>query len=169
MEETAASIGSESDSSLPSESKNAPEIRQNNAVHYAGFWIRLVAHLIDFALVNAVEYALEWLVCTPLGVSAFVQQIVGVFFSVGLAYFYYVELPMRRGTTFGKQLFGIFVVDNESGKLFSRKQATIRLFGYIASYAIVGCGFLMAAFHPQKKGLHDLFASTLSVRRTRKN
>ena len=134
---------------------------------YAGFWIRFCAHIIDFALVNLVELGLEYAICTPLGVSAFAQQIVGVFFSFALAYFYYVEIPIRRGTTLGKQIFEIYVVDEATGKIFSRKQAVIRLCGYLASYAIVGCGFLMAAFHPQKKCLHDLFARTVSIRRKR--
>jgi uncharacterized RDD family membrane protein YckC len=39
--------------------------------------------------------------------------------------------------------------------------------GYTVSYLIIGCGFFMAAFHPQKKALHDLLAGTVSVVRNK--
>ena len=132
---------------------------------YAGFWIRLAAHLIDFILLNTVEVALEYAISLPLGLSAVIQQVVGVILSLALCYFYYVEIPMRRGTTIGKKIFGIYVLDARTGLIFTKKQAIARLFAYLLSYAIVGCGFLMAAFHPQKRGLHDLIAGTVSVRR----
>ncbi len=134
-------------------------------MNYAGFWIRFGAHIIDFVLVNAVELGLEYGISIPLGFSAVLQQVLGVILSLGLCYYYYVELPQKRGTTLGKQVFGIYVVDATTGENFSRKQAVKRLFGYLLSYAIVGCGFLMAAFHPQKRGLHDLIAGTVSIRK----
>ena len=132
---------------------------------YAGFWIRLWAHLIDFILLNLVEVALEYAISLPLGLSSVTQQIVGVFLSLALCYFYYVEIPMRKGTTIGKNVFDIYVLDYQTGQPFSRKQATGRMFSYLLSYAIVGCGFLMAAFHPEKRALHDLIAGTVSVRK----
>ncbi len=132
---------------------------------FAGFWVRFAAHIIDFALLNAVEYGLETLISDPLGLGAVAQQVVGVVLTLVLCYLYYVEIPMRRGTTFGKQLFDIMVIDAKTGGLFTRKQALIRMFSYLLSYAMVGCGFLMAAFHPQKRAFHDLLAGTVSIRR----
>ncbi len=134
---------------------------------FAGFWIRLAAHLIDFILLNAVEVALEYGISLPLGLSAVAQQVIGVILSLGLCYLYYVEIPMRRGTTFGKQVFGIYVLDGSTGGLFTKKQAIIRMFSYLLSYALVGCGFLMAAFQPDKRALHDLIAGTVCVIRKR--
>jgi uncharacterized RDD family membrane protein YckC len=133
-------------------------------MNYAGFWIRFGAHIMDFVLLNLVELGLEYAISLPLGISSFAQQIVGVILSVALSYAYYVEIPQRRGTTFGKQVLGIYVVDQNTGELFSRKQAIIRLCGYIVSYALIGCGFLMAAFNPRKQGLHDVLAGTVSIR-----
>ena len=132
---------------------------------YPSFWIRVLAHLIDFVLLNLVEVGLEYGISLPLGIGDVVQQIIGVILSFILAYVYYVEIPMRRGTTFGKKLFDIYVVDIHTGENFSKRQAIIRLFSYLLSYAIVGCGFLMAAFHPRKLCLHDLIAGTICVRR----
>ena len=132
---------------------------------YAGFWIRSVAHLIDFALINGIEFALEYGISTPLHLNSFVQQVIGVGFSIALAYWYYCVYQVRTGTTLGKKLFGIYVVDEKTRTFLSRKQAIIRLVGYVGSYLMIGCGFLMAAFHPQKKAFHDLVAGTVSVRR----
>ena len=132
---------------------------------YAGFWIRFLAHVIDFVLINAVELALEYGVSTPLNFSSFSQQILGVVLTVGLSYWYYCVFQVRHGQTIGKRLFSIYVVDENTGAFLNRKQAVIRLVGYLLSYAIIGCGFLMAAFHPQKRALHDLLAGTVSVRR----
>ena len=134
-------------------------------MNYAGFWIRLLAHAIDFILLNAVEVAIEYGLSLPLGLGAVSQQALGVLLSLGLCYVYYVEIPMRRGTTIGKQFFGIYVIDARTGDPFTKKQAIVRAFSYLLSYAIIGCGFLMAAFHPQRRGLHDLIAGTVSVRR----
>ena len=134
-------------------------------MNYAGFWIRFLAHLIDFILVNGVELALEYGISTPLKFSTFSQQILGVILTLGLCYWYYCVYQVKHGTTFGKRIFSIYVVDEYSGAYLSTKQAILRLIGYLFSYAIIGCGFLMAAFHPKKQGLHDLIAGTVSIRK----
>jgi uncharacterized RDD family membrane protein YckC len=127
---------------------------------YAGFWIRFCAHAIDFLAWNAAELAIEYGISTPLKLGAVEQQVLGVVASFILVYLYYVELPQRLGTTPGKWLFGIYVLDGRTGEVFSRKQAMGRMMSYLLSYAIIGCGFLMAAFHPEKRALHDLLTGT---------
>ena len=141
------------------------EVQTSATRNYAGFWIRSVSHLIDFILVNAVELGLEYGISTPLQLTGFAQQVIGIGLSVGLSYWYYVHYQVKTGTTLGKKLFGIYVIDEKTGETLSRKQAMIRLVGYIGSYLMVGCGFLMSAFHPQKKAFHDLIAGTVSVRK----
>lgn len=132
---------------------------------YAGFWIRAVAHLIDFLIWNLVEYALESAITGIFGFDAMGEQLVGVTLTLALAYVYYVEIPLRFGTTFGKRIFRIYVVRAESGEPPTRKILVLRLFGYAFSYLALGCGFLMVLFHPRKIGLHDLFGGTLSIRK----
>lgn len=139
----------------------------NQETNYAGFWIRAVAHLIDFVLVNGAELILEYGVAKPFGMSAFSQQVIGVIFSLALSYWYYCRYQVRTGTTIGKKLFGIYVLNEKTGEFLTHKQAVIRLVGYVVSYLMIGCGFLMAAFHPQKKAFHDSMAGTVSVRKKR--
>lgn len=135
---------------------------------YAGFWIRALAHLIDFITVNGVELILEYGISLPLGLSSFFQQIVGIVITLALSYWYYCRFQVLAGTTLGKNCFGIFVLNDKAGDpgvggYLTHGQSVIRLFGYVGSYLMVGCGFLMAAFHPQKKAFHDLVAGTVSV------
>ena len=134
-------------------------------MRFAGFWIRFSAHVIDFTLWNALEYGLESGVTRAFQLSAVAEQVVEVVLTVLFVYGYYVEIPMRRGTTFGKQLFGIYVVDQKTGENFNRKQATVRAASYLLSYVLIGCGFLMVFFHPYKLALHDLIAGTASIRK----
>jgi uncharacterized RDD family membrane protein YckC len=135
----------------------------------AGFWIRFIAHCVDFILWNALEYAAERAVLFPFHASAVVEQMVSIPMTLLFAWLYYVELPVRTGTTLGKRIFEIEVVDSVTGERMGRKQAAKRLLGYLASYLVIGCGFLMVLFHPHKLGLHDLIAGTASIRRRKVN
>ena len=134
-------------------------------MNYAAFWPRAVAHLIDFILVNGLELLLEYGLSEVFPIDSFTQQVIGVILSVGFTYWYYCRYQVRTGTTFGKKLFGIYVIDEKTGNNMTHKQAVIRMFAYVASSVLIGCGFLMAAFHPQRKALHDLLAGTVSIHR----
>ncbi|MBU6153717.1 MAG: RDD family protein, partial [Bdellovibrionales bacterium] len=136
-------------------------------MRFAGFWIRFLAHLVDFLIWNAVEFALEWGITKMLGLSATAEQIVGVILSLLIACIYYVEIPLNYGTTPGKKIFGIYVVRLASGETPTRKTLVLRLVGYVFSYLVLGCGFLMVLFHPKKLGLHDIFSGTACVRMRR--
>jgi len=133
-------------------------------MNFAGFWIRAVAHLIDFLIWNGVEFGFETLLTKVFDLSSVAEQGVGVVLSFGIAYLYYVELPLRFGTTLGKKLFRIHVVNAVTGGAPSRKTLLVRSVGYLLSYGVLGCGFLMVLFHPQKLALHDLLAKTASIR-----
>ena len=141
---------------------------KKESMNYAGFWIRSGAHIIDFFLLNAVEICLEHLISIPLDLSPFSQQILGVGVTIPISSWYYCVYQAKRGQTVGKKIFGITVMDEKSRLPLTQKQAVFRFFGYLLSYLPAGGGFLMAAFHPEKKGLHDLFAGTLSVRTEKK-
>ncbi len=132
---------------------------------YAGFWIRTLAHLIDFVIWNGVEFGLESAITKTFALPATGEQIVGVVLTLLIAYLYYVELPMKFGTTPGKKLFHIYVVRLNQDQPVSRKVLLLRLIGYVFSYLALGCGFLMVLFHPRKLGLHDLFSGTASIRK----
>jgi uncharacterized RDD family membrane protein YckC len=153
-------------------------------MRYAGFWRRAAAHLIDFAVIDAavpwvVEnivfgamYGVYYLIARHHGgpikgyddaFDPLMEQIVSVIVGLAVLLPYYIWSTYRFGTTLGKRPFRIYVVRASDGGPITLGQSTLRCLGYALSYATFGCGFLMAAFHPQKRCLHDLIAGTVSI------
>ena len=67
------------------------------------------------------------------------------------------------GTTPGKRLVGIKIVDAKTYKDITNKQAITRSLGYIVSTLPFGIGFLMVLFRRDKRALHDLLANTVVI------
>jgi len=67
------------------------------------------------------------------------------------------------GTTPGKRMVGIKIVDAKTFEDISNKQAITRSLGYIISLIPFGLGFLMVAFRKDKRALHDLLANTAVI------
>ena len=67
------------------------------------------------------------------------------------------------GTTPGKRMVGIKIVDVKTLKDITNKQAITRSLGYIASTLPFGIGFLMVLFRKDKRALHDLLADTVVI------
>ncbi len=153
------------------------------APKFAGFWVRSFAEGIDSTVLSLASWLVElallggyyWL-ARLLGreQAAFMDSFNALFLQVfnlviyaGLALPYYVVGHERYGTTLGKRPFQVYVVDTESLGKISSKQSWIRCLAYVLSYLPFGAGFLMAAFHPEKRALHDLIAGTVSVVRVK--
>ena len=68
------------------------------------------------------------------------------------------------GRTLGKWLAGLRI-ERKDGEPLSFGRALVRhLVGYPLTLLTLGAGFLLAAFHPQGRALHDLLAGTVVVR-----
>ncbi len=156
------------------------------SVRYAGFWIRLIADIIDSLVLTALSWLLEYILLGMVyGVWAlymkmhaqlappfsdafnpFYLQIVNVGLYFCLAFPYYVWGHFYWGTTLGKRPFNIYVVSADTLGPITIKQSMVRFFSYLISYLPFCAGFLMAAIHPKKQGLHELVAGTVSVNRS---
>lgn len=149
--------------------------------HYAGFWIRFLAYLIDQLVISVVGFVfmLIGLVMTFGGITSFEQfedpdpaLIVGlvgswVVFGIvyGIAqwlYFAFMESSASRGTL-GKMALGLQVIDYK-GETITFGRATGRYFGKILSSLVLMIGYIMAGFTARKQALHDLLADTYVVR-----
>jgi len=122
---------------------------------YGGFWIRVVATLIDSVVI---------LVATL--VFAFMDQevIAGVIYAAGfLLYYPLMEGSSAQGTV-GKLLCGLAVTDT-SGRRISYWRAYGRQLGRLLCSLTGGLGYLLVAFTSRKQGLHDLVAGTLVLHR----
>lgn len=117
---------------------------------FGGFWIRVVATLIDWIVIVTASSILWLLTFGVLGVLG-----------IALPWLYEAfMLSSPKQATLGKIVLGLRVVGLD-GAPISFGRATGRHFAKYLSAFILGIGFIMAAFTDKKQALHDLMAGTL--------
>jgi uncharacterized RDD family membrane protein YckC len=144
-------------------------------IHYGGFWIRVVAAIIDAVLLRVV-FAPIGVIFGGLGMAGMMTGLPhrglrlfggGLTFVLLLFGSWLYEAFMESSSyqaTLGKMIFGMKVTDL-NGNRISFERATGRHFAKWLSGMILGIGYIMVAFTERKQGLHDLLAGTL-VRRS---
>ena len=154
------------------------------SVHYGGFWLRAVAHLIDGVILSIPFFLVVMLPIFALGgfhflvrrgavgppEPAFVAALfLRFFFAVALflvaqwLYFAGMESSAREAT-FGKAAMSLRVT-GLAGQHLTFGHATGRFFAKIISGLIpLGIGYFMAGFTEKKQALHDMIAGTLVLR-----
>lgn len=131
---------------------------------YAGFWRRLAAYVIDGLLLGTAELTLLTLVQTiaPHDLQA-LANLLPVGIVLAWAYFSLFESsPMQA--TIGKLALDICVTDR-NGDPIDFRRASIRYWAKLLSSLVFMLGWLMAAFTPEKRALHDFLAGTLVLSR----
>ena len=121
---------------------------------YAGFWMRLVASLIDGMILFVVGFVIG-LLLSGSAAANLLAILIGFTYTVG---FWVAE-----GATPGKMAMGVKIVSS-NGEPISGGQAIGRYFAQILSALILGIGFLMIAWTPKKQGLHDYMANTVVIK-----
>jgi len=148
-----------------------------NKSFYAGFWRRYIALGLDiyiFVFIAFLVLLLVILVFIPFifhcdfGIfqvkygkvwTAIIVQLIGW----GVMFGYFVFLNGKYGATIGKMIMRIKIVQIDYSPI-NYKIAMIRFFAFLLSCITLGIGFLLAAFDPQKQGLHDKIAKTYVVK-----
>jgi uncharacterized RDD family membrane protein YckC len=134
---------------------------------YAGFWIRVVAALIDSVLLlvpmlvlGAVGAAgsLSGDVMTSLAVSL-MMNVVGML----LGALYEAFFVARFAATPGKMALRLKVVMPDGGRV-SFWRAFGRYFAKLLNMFTLLIGYIMVAFDAQKRGLHDMICGTRVIR-----
>ncbi len=141
-------------------------------VRYGGFWIRVIAAIIDAILVQIVVFPLATIVGMVIGFAGVAAHSTGPelqMFSGGVGgiiglvggwlYSAFMESSTRQATL-GKMIFNMKVTDLQ-GQRISFGLATGRHFAKILSGIILCIGFIMAGFTEKKQGLHDVIVGTL--------
>jgi uncharacterized RDD family membrane protein YckC len=138
---------------------------------YVGFWMRVLASLIDTVLLGAISIPLLLAVVgdadtvkPPSSAQAMVQFTV-TFILPAVAT---IAFWTGRHATPGKMVIGARVVDAVSGGAPSMGQHLIRYLGYFVSAAPLFLGFAWIAFDRRKQGWHDKLAGTVVVRTRRR-
>ena len=141
-------------------------------VPFGGFWWRVLAYLIDWAVLNVATSMLGGLMgfglALPLAGLGVDDQVMtgtvlgaalGGSFLVNWLYSALMECSKLQATL-GKLAVGLMVTDNE-GRRLTFLRATGRYFAKFISALVIGIGFLMVGWTERKQGLHDLIAGTL--------
>jgi len=147
--------------------------------HFAGFWSRAAARIIDLVIIIAafnLIYLLDRLGAdaglwtgmrlgdgSPTGAGISMANVLRGLFFLTFPVFYYVYLHAVYGQTFGKMALKIMVV-NEDGTPLDYRKAFLRWLGYFLCDLTFYIGYLWAAFDPRKQGLHDKVCKTVVVR-----
>jgi uncharacterized RDD family membrane protein YckC len=145
------------------------------AAGYGGFWIRVVAILIDAIAVGIVTGPVSVIIRVLLGIAGHAvamprpgvdaaSLIITGSFST-LANWLYAALleSSSHQATLGKMALGLKVIDL-AGHRISFARATGRHFAKLLSGLLLFVGFIMVGFTRSKQGLHDMVAGTLVIR-----
>jgi uncharacterized RDD family membrane protein YckC len=141
----------------------------NTSFHFAGFWKRFLAALLDIMILYILENAFQ---VDPVSLLQNYATI-NIFWILGLWYiisfpikwlYYAIFESSRFQATPGKLALRLRVVDYRGAKI-SFGKASLRVFIKFFSGIIVCAGYIMVAFTKRKQGLHDLIAKVLVITR----
>lgn len=155
--------------------------------NYAGFWLRLVALIIDGIIIGVVQSFIFVPILAALGLGfassadmmdlsdpdqaagfiASITALIGGYWILSLTiqvlYSTFMESSKLQATV-GKLALGLKVTDLQGNKLDFVK-ALIRNLSKIISNCTLLIGYIMAGFTEKKQALHDMIASTLVVKK----
>jgi uncharacterized RDD family membrane protein YckC len=130
--------------------------------HYAGFWRRFWARLLDTIMLiggeNLIFYVFRIGIpydMDSLGYFLFINLIYWIIFAV------FHASPLQA--TPGKLALGIKVVDLNGERIRFGRALARGLAEYLSALLLL-IGYIMAAFTARKQGLHDRMADTLVIR-----
>jgi uncharacterized RDD family membrane protein YckC len=144
-------------------------------VGYGGFWIRVIAFIVDTTIVRAAAWPLSVLFGLgglgmmggfphgALGMHLFGGGLVVTLVIFGSWLYEAFMLSSPYQATLGKMILGMKVTDLYGNRI-SFGQATARHFAKWLSGLTLCIGYIMVGITERKQGLHDLLAGTL-VRR----
>jgi uncharacterized RDD family membrane protein YckC len=153
------------------------------AVKYAGFWLRLLAYLIDAVLLNLIAVPLNLVVFGNSGVlcSASNYTVLSgsptthginyscnatgagylIYFLLGLVYF---TFTWSRGATLGQRALKIRIADAATNRPLSLSKSLVRYVGFWFSLIPLAIGLIWAGVDPRKRGWHDKMANSVALR-----
>jgi len=133
----------------------------------AGFWVRLVAAMIDGVLVLILQAILGGMLFLAGAFNGSANEILGLLvqlFTYLLSFVYYIFFVGYCGQTPGKMAVRIKIIRCDGSPLTYPRAAFREVPAKFISGIIFGIGYLMVAFDEQKQGLHDRMADTYVIK-----
>ena len=138
----------------------------NTSTHYAGFWLRFWASIVDTAWVCFILFSILFAIygrayvnIPDAHLSAWVSAINWCLPAVLVLGFWFF-----RSATPGKIAIASKIVDANTGGKPKLWQFIVRYIAYILSIIPFCLGFIWIAFDPRKQAWHDKLASTVVIR-----
>lgn len=140
---------------------------------YGGFWIRVIAFILDAIILGVITSALSPVVGSPVvdshtvttgGTQISFNYSSGGALSSLLGLLYFVGFWALRGQTPGMIPFRLRVVRASDGTRPDWVVALLRYVGLIISFVVIFIGVIWVAFDSRKQGWMDKIAGTLVVR-----
>jgi uncharacterized RDD family membrane protein YckC len=132
------------------------------AMQPAGFWLRVVALVVDYGVLLVVLAALL-MVADSVGGQELQDPLYWLWVVATFFYWPVLESSAWRATV-GKKLLGVVVGDIDGGGL-NFLRSLLRNLAKIISSIPLGIGFLLAAFTARKQALHDLITKAVVMRK----
>jgi uncharacterized RDD family membrane protein YckC len=145
----------------------AVEDRSDSEVHYAGFWVRYGANLLDSIIVLALAVVLGLLLgmlTRILGMGPLSAEWIGFAITLALTWLYIVLGESGPASaTWGKRAFHLRVLGAERLDRISFLRATGRFLGRYLSMMVFMIGYLIQPFNARRRALHDFLSGTVVV------
>lgn len=138
----------------------------------AGFWVRVIASVVDSILVTVVQMVLGFILGLTAGLTGgdlsgegnLMLGLTTGLFGMVLAVAYYVFFTGYCGQTPGKMAVRIKVIRTDGADIGYGSAFLRETLGKFISSILLGIGYLMVAFDSQKQGLHDKIAGTYVIK-----
>jgi uncharacterized RDD family membrane protein YckC len=130
---------------------------------YGGFWIRVVAYIIDFIILGVISSIIDAIFhvnpTNPTGggggPAGFINLVIDIAYFAGQWTYF--------GATLGQRIFKLRVVDANTGQPIGIGKALLRWVGLFVSFLVCFVGVIWVAFDSRKQGWMDKIAGTLVV------
>jgi len=139
-------------------------------LRYAGFWVRVVAFILDAIVIGVITTAIG----AVTGTGTTVVEADGSFSvnstssSIGLLInlVYFVGFWAWRGQSPGMIPFNMRIAMADDGARVDVVRCLLRYVGLLISFSILFLGVIWVGFDQRKQGWHDKIAGTVVVRPT---
>lgn len=137
---------------------------QGRAIHYAGFWMRFWAYLLDLIVIGSIERIFIKPIFRIFDIPLWeIHMLTPISIADALVfYLYFILMTKFLGQTLGKMVFGLKVMELKNNQLTWGTVLFREWIGRFISATII-IGYIMVGFLSKKQGLHDLFADTTVV------